>query len=250
MKASEDGSIILIENPFCGNTSTAAALGLAPVAGVPKWATPAQGRAVVTGAQWRAARKIILVRNTLARFESAATYALTKPEGFPEDFKAVLVALGKGDTTAYSRARAILQWLLVNAERPVAFKQQAGWLAGRYDLVLATHDIAAYMNSTRDKAALRAPLFANNPAFIKARVAAVDMPLLEQAYAADVALFKQLRVWSPRPEDIRLINGTCAVCMRREAERKGSSATVDLTVEEVLPTAPPLVPAAEEDEQN
>jgi len=231
MKASGDSKIILVENPFTGNTSVGRGLGLNDVQNVDKWATPDKGREKF-GAGWRDAKKVVLVREVRARFESAAAFALTNPDKYTGAFGDVLKAALKDCPSMMGKAEKLLRWLIVtpDADRPVSFRNQSNWLKGKFDVVLSTHDIAAYFNTNRLRTVLRAPLIASLPSSVKAD-ARPWQNLLNEAYSVDIELFSKLRVWGEDPKTIRLLGGDCAVCTRKAATKE--FVAIDLSAEDV-----------------
>jgi hypothetical protein len=213
MKTNEKRSIILIENPFTGNESVAKALRLGSVQGDPKWSLPADSRKNIPAEEWRAATKMVMVRDTRARFEAAATYAVLK--GFDEnnhpEFNELLVSML--DTSAEEKGRLVLSFLLQSTDKAPAYLQpQSRWLTCKYDVVLATPNIAEYFNKEVGKGCVRSNHMRSNRA-LKASHVTADEALLREVYAEDITLLNKLKVWSPSPTEIRLVSGPCKRCM-------------------------------------
>lgn len=213
MKTNEKRSIILIENPFTGNESVAKGLGMDAFRLAEKWALPAVARKAMSTAEWKAATKMVLVRDPKARFEAAATYAVEKgfdPNNHPE-FNGLLVSMM--DTSAVEKGRLFLSFLTHFMEQaPVYLQPQSQWLTCKYDVVLSTLDIAEYFNKEVGRCCVRSNHMRSNRS-LKASHVTADEVLLRSVYADDIDLFSRLKVWSPSPVEIRLVSGPCKRCM-------------------------------------
>jgi hypothetical protein len=213
MKTNEKRSIILIENPFTGNESVAKGLRLESLQGAPKWELPSEARKRFAADDWKAAKKIVLVRDPRARFEAAATYAVAK--GFDQnnhpEFNGLLVSMM--DTSAEEKGRLFLSFLTHFMDQaPVYFQPQSAWLTCKYDVVLSTRDIAEYFNREVGGCCIRSNHMRSNRS-LKASHVTADEALLRSVYADDIDLLGRLKVWSPSPVEIRLVSGPCKRCM-------------------------------------
>jgi hypothetical protein len=217
MKTSPDSSIILIENPLCGNVSLAAAMKLEDSA-APRFSKPREARAAIGSDAWKKATKILLVRSVDSRFESAATYALAHIDELPEQFRDFFHTV-KEIKSAAGRGKAILEWLATvpDLDRPVIFQQQKNWMA-KFDLVLCTDDIALYFNVSKKPTVHRLNIISRNPKFEHVAIPQDKRgALLSAAYPDDVELLKRVLVWNPNPKTVRLVTGACASCQKKES---------------------------------
>jgi hypothetical protein len=221
MRTNKDQSIILIENPLTGNESFASAMGLSETLGMAKYARPTSARSAISREAWVAAKKVVLVRDPRERFESALTLAFLQAgsNSFTPEFNAVLEE--NLDSKAVDKAEAVLQFLRESIElAPEFFLPQSRWLTAKFDLVLATRDIAEYFNRVVGKCCLRKNNLRSNPQF-KALRGRGDSPLVKVVYAEDYALFQKLKVWSLDPFAVRLVEGYCKRCMQNDVRFSG-----------------------------
>jgi len=239
MRMDKDGTELLIENPLCGNGSFAKAKRLN--LGEQKWATPGEARATMLKAEWKNATKHVLVREPLARLVSGATLALNSDayqlldHGGSEVFiEAVVGLVHKG----YSPTKTLIEFLKLMTSTiseagwsslPRYLHPQKGWLSAKFDVVIATHNIAEYFNTEGETSCLRSNTLATNPS---RRTRVMPSPeasaLVDKVYHDDVSLFSRLLVWAPSESRIRLVDGYCATC---EAKKNKNFVPVDLTAE-------------------
>lgn len=217
MKANKDKGLVLIENPGTGNEAVGRALGLSKVARPS--AFPLEARMAVQdtpelvgGRPWTDCTKIILVRDIRARFESMATklVSLGKQDHYTPEFNSLM-----DDMPACSpkeRATRILEFMRDDNVVPAELLPQSRWLRCKFDLILSTQDIAEYFNRVVGKSCLRINGYRSNPLMRAHYVSVESETLLREVYAADYDLFHRLRVWSPVPGEIRLVNGPCRRC--------------------------------------
>jgi hypothetical protein len=237
MRTNPTRSIVLIQNPLCGNQSIIEALGLSE-APCPDFSKPREARAAITPDEWKNAKKIVLARSVASRFESAATYAANNPDKFEGDTKTFFASLASIEG-AKAKGEAILKWLvnIPDLERPVIFQQQRNWLASKFDLVLCTDDIAMYFNGDKDRrvSVARRNVISRNPRY--SHVAAPqgkDAKLLDATFPDDTAILKRVVVWNPKPDTVRLVTGQCDACAKKQkgadsdAQGDSESASVEL----------------------
>jgi hypothetical protein len=243
MKISQKGRTLLIENPLCGNGSVAKALGLS-AGEIGQWRTPDLARRELGETKWRDAFKIVLVREPVARFLSGAVLALnTAPEvlvgqGAGTAFAEAVGAIAGRDGTPRTRAGEFLKLVegviasegWATTELPIFMRPQSEWLASRFDLVIATHNIAEFFNERGGPCCIRSNHFHRNPTLpIQVTFTTEQEESIRKLYAEDVDRFSRLLVWSPSPGRVRLVAGYCATC---EAKRKdGNFQPIDLTLE-------------------
>jgi hypothetical protein len=249
MKTNKDRSIILIENPLTGNDSVASALRLTDDGGLTKYVRPQDARAVLPREVWRDAQKIVLVRDPRDRFESGVTLAFLHEgsEAFTDEFNAML---GSAGTRGNERAEAVLRFLKESPYlAPEFFAPQARWLASKFDVVLSTRDIAEYFNKVVGKCCVKKNALRSNPD-LRAFRGQAPLPLLKEVYAEDYDLFARLKVWSPDPLAIRLVEGYCKRCMENEGKFASLIGPAQLgEQDEVVSVDPPAdLEAAEEEE--
>jgi hypothetical protein len=227
MKTNASRSTLLIEVPHSGSSSVATALKLTEEP-VGRFALPVDARKNIAEEAWKSAKKIIIVRDVAARFESAAAFAVTNPEemGDAADFFRSVAALPSN-----RRGAEILVWLkdLHDDARPIIFRQQSLWLTAKFDLVLSTSDIAGYFNASKLPTVFRSNTFSRNPKFIRVSVPQNGV-FLREAYPDDFDTFARLLVWSPTPDKVRLVTGNCATCQKKLAsENADPFLPLDLT---------------------
>lgn len=241
MKVSRDRKTILVENPLTGNTSVSNALNLSDGEKIGKWATPLEIRERVGEKAWRAAQKIVLVRDPIARLISGATLALNlsteglQSFGASEEFSNDVSALAAKEARPQKLLGRFLEILKGYCEKkggdiPVFLLPQSGWLKAKMDLVLATHNIAEFFNQEGTRCCLRVNMLHRNPALPVqvARSPDSDAATLD-LYREDVRMFERLLVWSPIKGKVRLVSGYCATCEARKAA--DSFEPIDLTKE-------------------
>lgn len=235
MRTNKHRSVILIENPLTGNEAFASGMGLSETGGMPKYVRPTDARSSISREDWVAAKKVVLVRDPRERFESAMTLAFLEAESnsFTPEFNAVLEE--NADTKASQRADAVLAFLKDSMHlAPEFFLPQSKWLTAKFDLVLATRDIAEYFNKVVGRCCRRTNNLRSDPQF-KAFRGRGDSPLVKVIYAEDYALFKKLKVWSPDPLSIRLVEGYCKSCMENEGKFFGMIGGNQLFEEDEVP---------------
>jgi hypothetical protein len=227
---------VLIENPLTGNTSTSRALKLS-AGQIPKWSTPREARASL-GSLWGSLTKIVLVRDPVSRFCCGvslcveAAKALLDEAGASESFANLCASLP--DLSPGQRSRAVLAFLKSNGfdGAPVWLRPQSEWLTAKFDLVLATHNIAEFFNHDKSFTGSVYRVGEINRGSSLTILAFDDQAAFNSVYAADIEFFRKLRVWSPRRDEVRLVSGYCTTC-----SPKVSGQIVDLTeiqeVEEV-----------------
>jgi hypothetical protein len=218
MRTNKERSIILIENPLTGNESFATAMGLKDTLELAKYVRPTDARSVMPRQTWDSAQKVILVRDPVQRLESAVTLAFLNAGSadFSEPFNDLLMSSRGGKPE--ERTTAVLEFLQSSMDlAPEFFLPQNRWLTAKFDLILATRDIAQYFNTVVGKCCLKKNAIKSNPQYRVFR-GSVKSPLLKQVYAEDYALFDRLRVWSPDPRIIRLVEGNCKRCMQNEGK--------------------------------
>lgn len=220
MKIHAASKTILVENPGTGNVSVSAALGMSPVEGVPPFALPAEGRHAMGEEAWRDHRKVVLVRDPVQRFNSMATRLMFEAvTGVLDPCAVEELALSLQDAKPAKRAEALLEFVALGEDVPVAFLPQKRWLSCKFDTVLATRDIAEHFNKEVGKCCQRINQFHGNPLMRPVRVTAPEA-LVREVYAEDYALFETLRVWSPSPTKVRLVSGVCVPCSAKLADKR------------------------------
>jgi len=247
MKTNPSRSIILIENPLCGNLSMAKGMGL--TVGQMKWAVPSAVRAEVGADVWKAALKAVMVSVPLDRFYTGVALSVVTTEGrlvdagANEEFIALVDEIR--EESAEARASRVLAHLKQNGFEgsPVWFRPQKEWLASKFDLVIATHLMHEFFNTHPDFRVSVKFFPAINRGWKVAKLNKDDLPLFREVYAEDETLFRRLMVYSPRPEKVRLIYGYCATCV---APAKPELAPIDLTSKDEEVSEPiPVVEVAE-----
>jgi len=241
MRLNKEGTELLIENPLCGNGSFAKAKRLN--LGEQKWATPDEARATMLKEEWKSATKIVLVREPVSRLLSGATLALNSDayqlldHGGSEFFiEAVVELCHKG----YSPAKTLIDFLRLMTSTlaeagwsalPRYLHPQNEWLSAKFDMVLATNNIAEHFNVEGKVSCLRSNTLANNPLMgMKVSPSPEATAIIHEVYADDVKLLSRLLVWAPSESRIRLVDGYCATC---EAKKNKKFVPVDLTAENV-----------------
>lgn len=223
MQVSKDSTIVLIENPLTGNDSFARALRLSRVSEDDKWSTPSRVRKVWT--RWDEAKKIVLVRDPKERFESGASLAyllLTEDlhdESDAPEFWLHLTESYLFEKTANQRAFDVLSFLSNNPVEswPVFLRPQRLWLSAKFDIVLATHNIAEFFNVEGKVSCIRSNQFASKNTPNRVRIGdSKTNALFNEVYRDDIDFLNRVRLWSPNPEKIRLISGYCAECARKQ----------------------------------
>lgn len=223
MKVSKNGQTILVENPLCGNTSFSKALGLFSDGEIPSHSLPSDARKKV-GAKWAKAHKIILVRDPVSRFLSGLTLALnSSPDqlqecGASEDFVGLMDAIKDMDNASRVSVSLTLDFLRQGnfGGAPTYMLPQRNWLSAKFDLVLATNDIAEYFNSKGEVSCNRSNVFYRNPALsIQPYLLGDHQVSLKEVYKEDFDLLDKLLVWSPLVGRIRLVSGYCVACERK-----------------------------------
>lgn len=223
--------LILVENPLCGNDSVANALGIKD--SMTKWVVPADGRKIIGKEKWESSTKIVLVRDPLTRFITACTLALNST-------KEQLIEHGAGEeiatliSTYEGKDSEFANFILDNGEfvpsatsLPTYFLSQIIWLSCKFDLVLASHNIAEFFNVEGKVSVRKSNIIQRNPKLPRQATANEEARMkFRGIFEKDLKLFERLLVWSPNTDRVRLVQGYCATC---EAKRGKEFSPVDLT---------------------
>lgn len=212
--------VILVTNPRTGSGTLAEGMRLnGHLHGVqnrlPEYPTPKEIRRTIGEEQWQVRKKIVIVRDPQSRFNSAAQAFEAMGEGermqrYGRELSEWMVAtLHRKELTAAHRAALLGEYLqgLKPGEVPRLFLPQSMWLASRFDVVLTTDNIGAYLSSVCKVSARKM----NATPAVKFPVAATEA-LVRSIYHDDHVFFSRLRVWHPDPETVALLKGPCAAC--------------------------------------
>ena len=221
MKLDEKSKTLLIENPFCGNSALTKGLRLED-SGASKWAYPKDARGHLGEDKWRAFTKFVLVREPTLRFLSGATWSTIVDRnihlewGATDGYVEFIADLIVKDIPNVERTRVLLEYLISSEFKdiPKWFFPQKLWLSAKFDIVIATHNIAEYFNNTfTDRSVKRGNLIASDPGRDKLFLVTPQIShLVRQLYTDDFDLFEKLLVWCPSKEKVRLITGYCTTC--------------------------------------
>lgn len=218
MKSSKDGKLILIENPLTGNTMFSRGFKLEPVKGIARWEIPSAAKEKLGDEAWDKANKVIFVRDSIRRFQDAATLVVTNKESLEEgSFKDALDKALDKKSTPMGKGEAVLKILAdtPNEERPVLLREQSQWLEGTFDLIIASNNLADYVNINKH---LGVSLFRDRDIIKRDGFEKVIAPtegiteLIEKAYPEDSKSLGKLMVWSPVKGRVNLITGSCVEC--------------------------------------
>ena len=152
--------------------------------------------------KWRDYRKVLVVRPTVARFQSAVHWGTTC--GIPE-----LQQCCSGRDVP-----GIVRWLqsTPEAEVPPRFAPQSRWLSAKFDEVVALEHIAWWFNTNHFPSL---PAINVNRAGRGVWLPEHLKPSLLTLYARDEALFAEVRVWHPDPTRVVKLYGDCVACTRK-----------------------------------
>tara|TARA_R100000808_G_scaffold512_1_gene2652 strand:+ start:2098 stop:2913 length:816 start_codon:yes stop_codon:yes gene_type:complete len=218
MKSSKDGKLILIENPLTGNTMFSTGFKLEPVDTVARWEIPSVAKKKIGLDAWNKAEKVVFVRDSVRRFQDAATLVVTNKDSLEEgSFKDALDKALDKKSTPIGKAEAILKILAdtPNEERPILLREQSQWLEGTFDLIIATNNLADYVNINKH---LGVSLFRERDIMKRDGFEKVIAPtdnvleLITKAYPEDSKRLGRVMVWSPIKGTVNLITGSCVEC--------------------------------------
>jgi hypothetical protein len=229
MRTNKDRSVVLIENPLTGNDAFASALGLTESIGAEKHISPNEARSIYGRDAWSSAQKVILIRDPRERFESAMILAFLNKgsEQFTDEFNLHLIE--NESKKPQERATELIAFVRDNIGLvPQFFLPQTHWLTAKFDLILASRDIAEYFNKVIGKCCLKKNSLRSNPQYRSFRGKS-DLSLVKEVYAEDYELFSRLKVWSPDPMSVRLVEGYCKRCMANEGKFSELISGVELT---------------------
>lgn len=222
MKLNEDSKCLLIENPLCGNTSFSKGLKLSDHPDLKKWSLPKECRSVLGEETWRSYTKYVLVREPIQRFLSGCVWSVLvdrdihRSWGADEDYIDFVEDLKSKDVLATKRTQEFLRYLITkNFDGvPTWLHPQKLWLSAKFDIVIATHNIAEYFNNNfKNVSVRRENLLASDPGRDKQFLVPPEIShLVRELYPEDFNLFEKLLVWCPSEERVRLITGYCRTC--------------------------------------
>ena len=248
----QNATLLLIENPLTGNGSVAKALKLSggeKAFQTSSWVKPGEARELAAG--WEDKTKIVIVRDVVARFQSGAALAINSSRdtlidhGASTDFAEQAPGV-RELPSAKLRFNRFVELVAESVKSdgwdavPIYLHPQSHWLTAKFDLILATHDIANYFNIEAKVPCTRSNQCFNSPdreAFpYTTAPAASSHPGIREIYAEDVATLESLPVWSPVPGQVRFVTGWCPTCNRGEK--------VDVTPEQSGGTSAPAQTSA------
>ena len=221
MRINKKTKVLLVNNPLTGNDSFSKALG---VEGDKTFSTPNKER-IADKKQWEDYTKYVLFRLPHERFNSGATlffnstYDDWKSIGASDKFIEEVTA--EGDS-CLSLLKAIEKCGF--DEAPIYLRPQKLWLSAKYDVVVATHNIAEWCN-LNGNFTVRSNIITRRPSFKTYLLRAShrhkgDYQLFVKLYKEDLELAEKVEVWTPLEDEVRLVTGYCALCKKKKQEAK------------------------------
>ena len=233
MKTNKSKSVILIENPLCGNKSLAESLDLEISVG--EWEIPAEVRKDES-INWSEVETYILVRDVKERFLSGVSLACQDPsilksskasEGVSESLEEIC----NTQTNDYAYHAAQFVKVLSSAdtsEWPVFLRPQSDWLSSKFTYTLRARDLVEFCGSKSLKNPLR------GKSFNRGRNTKVLNQESEEGfrklYSADFDRFTKLRLWAEDDTRVRLIDGYCEECEQKLAAKNSRESRKEGTI--------------------
>lgn len=222
MKTNKSKSVILIENPLCGNKSLAESLNLEISLG--KWETPSEVRKDES-LNWSESETYILVRDIKERFLCGVSLAcqdpsILKASKASEEIADALEEVCNTETNDYSyHADQFVKILSLvdTSEWPVFLRPQSDWLGSKFSYILRARDLVEFCGAKSLANPLRGQSFNKGKnTKILSRESEEEFTKL---YSADFSRFSKLRLWSEDDTRVRLIDGYCEECEQKLAAR-------------------------------